>query len=260
MDRSLLVSLILLILGILELIVKIFRCDLGEYYSLFWIHLIFLISLFYWPQYISGIVYPRIGLLSSEFRLFLNSLLKAAYYLLFVAVILVLILVIFRKAITDSMLFLPLILFWPIYVYHQIKPNVKPAILPFTISMVTLVAIQFTNPANPKLETFDAYLKDFEAVVLMVKNGEIKPNDGGTEAELPCQYRHLVGCPNRKIGIQKEGNARVIYFCNEIKMWGSGREDFIYRSDGKDISIKDSENGKEIRKLRDNWFWKIEEY
>jgi hypothetical protein len=297
------VSLIILILGILELIFKIFRCALGEYYSLFWIHLLFLIALFYWPQYVSGRFSQRTGLFSGEFRLFLSALIKAAYYLLFVAVIFVLILFIFRKAITDSMLFLPLLLFWPIYVFEQTKPNFKRAIIPFTISMVTMVAIQLTNPANPKLETFNAYLKDFEAVVSMVKNGEIKPDqedaetrgrgDTGSslttfypssskleslgfrnevslrpfqdteesEAELPCQYRHLVGCPNRKIRIESSGKAKVIYFCNELKMWGAGREDFVYRSDGKDISVKSVGNGNlEIRKLRNNWFWKVEKF
>lgn len=256
------VSLILLILGILELILKIFRCALGEYYSLFWIHLIFIIALFYWPQYVSGRLPPQTGLFSAEFRLFLSALMKAAYYLLFVSVIFVVILFIFRKAITDSMLFLPLLLFWPIYVFEQTKPNFKPAILPFTISMVTMVAVQFTNPANPKLETFNAYLKDFEAVVTMVKNGEIKPDQvGESETELPCQYRHLVGCPNRKIGIERSGNAKVIYFCNELKNWGRGRKEFIYRADGKDISVKSAENGNlEIRKLRDKWFWKVESF
>ncbi len=261
-DIKMRVSLILLILGILELTLKIFRCALGEYYSLFWIHLIFLIALFYWPQYLSGRFPQQTGLFSAEFRLFLSAAIKAAYYLLFVSVIFVLILFIFRKAITDSMLFLPLVLFWPIYVFEQTKPNFKPAILPFTISMVTMVAIQFTNPANPKLETFNVYLKDFEAVVSMVKNLEIKPDDAGeSEAELPCQYRHLVGCPNRRIRIENAGNAKVIYFCNEIKMWGAGREEFIYRSDGKDIPVKPAGNGKvEIRKLRDNWFWKVEKF
>lgn len=256
------VSLILLILGILELILKIFRCTLGEYYSLFWIHLIFLIALFYWPQYLSGRFSQQTGLFSAEFRLFLSALIKAAYYLLFVSVIFVLILFIFRKAITDSMLFLPMLLFWPIYVFEQIKPNFKRAMIPFTISILTMLAIQLTNPANPKLETFNAYVKDFETVVSMVKNGEVKPDDvGKSEAELPCQYRHLVGCPNRQIRIENLGKAQVIYFCNELKMWGAGRKEFIYRSDGKNISVKPGLNGNlEIRKLTDNWFWKVEKF
>jgi hypothetical protein len=257
------ISLVLLIIGCLDIVLKIFRCYLGEYYSLFWIHLLFLISLFYWPQYLSGRFYlPQTSLLSSHFRLFLNSLMKAAYYLLAVSLILLLILSVLRQGISDSVIFLPLLFFWPVYVFFQVRPYIKQALLPFSISMMTLLAIQFTNPANPSLETFNNYVNDFEVIVSRVQSGEIKPenNQGLLEIELPCQYRHLVGCPNRKARIEKEGNTTLIYFCNKIRLGGSGREEFVYRSDGKNISVNSSDQSKhlEVRQLTDRWFWKAE--
>jgi hypothetical protein len=263
-SKSLAISSVLAILAVLEFVLKIWRCQLGEYYSLFWIHLGFLIFLFYWPIYLSPRFFlPPSELFSGYFRLFVNALVKAAYYLLFVAIALVISLVVFRKGISDSVVFLPLLLFWPVYVFQQVQPDFKSAVLPFVLSVGTIVGIQFTNPANPSFATFNSYLKDFETVVAMVKSGEIKPErDDLLEVELPCQYRYLVGCPNRKIRIEKVDNAIAIYFCQNIWMWGRGREQFVYRSDNKHVAVKSGESKEklEIVKLRDRWFWQVEDF
>ncbi|HEY9850726.1 MAG TPA: hypothetical protein V6D28_14765 [Leptolyngbyaceae cyanobacterium] len=261
--KNLIISLISLIFFGLEILFRIFKCYLGEFYSLFWINFAFLIFLFYWPTYFSA--NPAIGQPISQrerYRIFLTALLRAIFYLICFSILLVIILFFLKKGISDTLQFLPLLLFWPLYVSIQVRRNFRHIILPFAISMVTLVSIQLTNPANPTLKTFDNHLTGFEKVVAMVKSGEIatSANQVGAEILLPCEYRHLVGCPHRKIRISKEGKTDVIFFCSEMSFWGNRIAGFVYRSDNKDISVNTSGNSGilEVRKLKDNWFWQVE--
>lgn len=262
-DKAIVISVISLLLAALEIIFRIFKCNLGEYYSLFWINFGFLIFLFYWPTYFSA--NPAIShpvSFRERYRIFLTALLRAIFYLITVSIILVLILAVFRKGINDTLQFWPLLVFWPIYVIIQVKQNFRQLILPFTIAMLTMVGIQFTTPANPTLETFDRHLPAFEKIVALVKTGEIntKPDRTLSEIELPCEYRYLVGCPHRKIRLKKEGNTNIIFFCSEMPFWGNKTTGFVYRSDRKDISVTPSANSPylEIKKLKDHWFWQVE--
>ncbi|MCL1473655.1 hypothetical protein LAY57_23760 [Argonema antarcticum A004/B2] len=126
-----------------------------------------------------------------------------------------------------------------------------------------MILILLTIPANPTLETFNTHSKAFEEVVAIVKSGEIKTPPGQVVSQviLPCQYRYLVGCPNRKISITKQANTNIIFFCSDLAAWGNKNTGFVYRSDNEDISVKSSEKSPylEVRKLQDNWFWKIED-
>lgn len=259
--KNLIISLVSLIFFVLEIIFRIFKCNLGEFYSLFWINFTFLILLFYWPTYFSA--NPAISQPASKrerYRIFLTALLRAIFYLISFSILLVIILAFLKKGISDTLMFLPLLLFWPIYVLIQVRQNFRESVLPFAISMVTLVAIQLTNPVNPTLETFEQHLTGFEKVVAMVKSTEIATsvNQAGMEILLPCEYRHLVGCPHRKIRITKEGTTDIIFFCSEMSFWGNRVAGFIYRSDNKDIT-KNVAN-LEVKKLKTHWFWQVEGY
>lgn len=263
-SKVLIISLILLIFCCLELIFRIYKCYLGEFVSLFWINFGLLTFLFYWPTYFSA--NPAISKtlsLKEEYRIFLTALLRAIFFLMIYAIVLVIILAFWKIGISDTLLFWPLLFFWLIYVLIQVKQNFSKVILPFSITIITMILILFTIPANPKEETFNHHLKSFEEVVAMVKSGKIKtvPGQVVSEVLLPCQYRHLVGCPNRKISITKDGNTNIIFFCSDLAVWGNRNTGFVYRSDHKDISVKPSGNYPylEVRKLKDNWFWKIED-
>jgi len=259
-----LISLILLVFCCLELIFRIFKCYLGEFVSLFWINFAFLIFLFYWPTYFStnpAITQP--GSLIEEYRIILTALFRAIFFLIVFSILLVISLAVLKKGISDTLLFWSFLFLWPIYVFIQVKHNLRKAIVPFSLTIITMILILFTIPANPTRETFNTHLKAFEEVVVMVKSGEIKTPPGQVVSEviLPCQYRYLVGCPNRKITITKEANTNSIFFCSDLAVWGNRRTGFVYRSDNKDITVKPSGNSPylEVRKLKDNWFWKIED-
>lgn len=258
-SKNLIISLIALIFFVLEIIFRIFKCNLGEFYSLFWINFTWIIFLFYWPTYFSA--NPSISQPISKrerYRIFLTALLRAIFYLICFSILLVIILAILKKGISDTLTFLPLLLFWPLYVSIQVRQNLRYIILPFVISMVTLVSIQLTNPVNPTLETFDQHLTGFEKVVAMVKSGEIATKQAGSEILLPCKYRHLVGCPHRKIWTTKEGTTDIIFFCTEMSVWGNRMAGFVYRSDNKDIS--ENVANLDVKKLKDHWFWRVEGY
>lgn len=262
-NRAIVISAILLLLAALEIIFRIFKCNLGEYYSLFWINFAFLIFLFYWPTYFSAnptISHP--GSFRERYRIFLTALLRAIFYLITVSIILVFILAVFQKGIDDTLQFWPLLVLWPIYVIIQVKHKFRQVIVPFAIAMLTMVGIQFTTPANPSLETFDRHLPALEKIVAMVRTGELNPKSDRTlsEVELPCQYRYLVGCPHRKIRINKEGNTNTIFFCSEMSFWENKTTGFVYRSDNKDISVTPSATSPylAVKKLKEHWFWQVE--
>ena len=257
--KAIAISAISLLLAAIEIIFRIFKCNLGEYYSLFWINFGFLTFLFYWPTYFSANPAIRHPVSFQErYRIFLTALLRAIFYLITFSIILVLILAVFQKGINDTLQFWPLLVFWPIYVIIQVKHNFRQVIVPFAIGMLTMVGIQFTTPANPTLETFDRHLPAFEKIVAMVRKGELNPNL--SKIELPCEYRYLVGCPHRKISLTKEGNTNIIFFCSEISFWENKTTGFVYRSDRKDISAKPSVKSPylEVKKLKEHWFWQVE--
>lgn len=258
-----LISLILLVFCCLELIFRIFKCYLGEFVSLFWINFAFLIFLFYWPTYFSAnpaITQP--ASLKEEYRIFMTALLRSIFFLIIFSILLVISLAVLKKGISDTLLFWTFLFLWPIYIFIQVKQNFRKAIVPFSLTIITMILILLTIPANPTLETFNTHFKSFEEVVAMVKSGEIKTPPGQVVSEvlLPCQYRHLVGCPNRKISIQKIGKINIIYFCSDIAVLENKITGFVYRSDNEDISVKSSVKSPEVEivKLKDHWFWEVE--
>lgn len=262
-SKVLFISLILIIFWCLEIIFRIFKCYLGEFVTLFWINFAFLTFLFYWPTYFSpNLAISQPSSLKERYRIFLTALLRAIFFLLVYSIVLVIMLALWKIGISDTLLFLPLLILWQIYVVIQVKQNFRKVIIPFLLTITIVISILFTIPANPTLETFNNHLKSFEEVVAMVKSGEIKTDRDRVVSEvlLPCQYRHLVGCPNRKITITKEGNTNSIFFCSDLSAWANGKTGFVYRSDDKDISRKsgDRENFVEVKKLKNHWFWLVE--
>ncbi|MFB2970119.1 hypothetical protein ACE1CD_14180 [Aerosakkonema sp. BLCC-F183] len=258
------ISLILVIFCCLELIFRIYKCYLGEFVSLFWINFALLTFLFYWPTYFSANqAISQTVSVQEEYRIFLTALLRAIFFLIIYAIGLVLMLAVWKIGISDTLLFWPLLFFWVIYTVIQVKQNFPKIIIPFSLTIITTILVLLTVPANPTLATFDRHLQSFEEVVAMVKSGEIKtpPGQAVSEVLLPCDYRHLVGCPNRKISITKEGYINTIFFCSDLGVWGNRKTGFIYRSDRKDISVKPSGNYPylEVRKLKNHWFWKVED-
>ncbi|MFB2897710.1 hypothetical protein ACE1CI_32735 [Aerosakkonemataceae cyanobacterium BLCC-F50] len=172
--------------------------------------------------------------------------------MLFIAILMGFILSYLQQGVSDYLLFLPLLIIWPIYAFWELKQHCKKVIFPLAISIFTLVAIQLMNVPNPSLATFDEYFPAFAEVAAMVKRGELlteTTNNQKSEIKLPCKYRYLVGCPNRKIVVKQQGKAIEIFFCQDRSRFSQGITGFIYRSDGKDIS------NQEIRKLKENWFW-----
>ncbi|XWK86795.1 MAG: hypothetical protein U7127_21700 [Phormidium sp.] len=247
------VALIVLIVSCLQLVFRRFKCNLGEFYGLFWVNFLFSLVLFYWPPYLARKLNGNLfNSLAIRFSLFFNVLFKVGFYMLFIAIIMAFILSYLGLGVSDYLLFLPLLIIWPIYAFLELKQHWKKVILPFGISIFTLVAIQLMNLPNPSLTTFDEYFPAFAEVAAMVKRGELTTettNSQILEIKLPCRYRYLVGCPNRKIVVKKQGKAIEIFFCQDRSRFSQGSTGFVYRSDGKDIS------NQEIRKLKEKWFW-----
>jgi hypothetical protein len=172
--------------------------------------------------------------------------------MLIMAVVMAFILSYLQQGVSDNLLFLPLVIIWPVYAFLELKQHFIKAILPFGISIFTLIAIQLINIENPSLENFDKYFSAFSEVAVMVERGELSPdtiNNQISEIKLPCKYRYLVGCPNRKIVVKQQENATEIFFCEDRSRFSPGITGFVYRSDDKDIS------NQEIRKIKNNWFW-----
>ncbi|MFB2933811.1 hypothetical protein ACE1B6_00890 [Aerosakkonemataceae cyanobacterium BLCC-F154] len=247
------VALIVLIVSFLELIFRRFKCDLGEFFGLFWVNFLFLLVLFYWPPYLAKKFKGDLpNSLAIRFSLFFNILLKVAFYMLFIAILMAFILSYLQQGISDNLLFLPLIVIWPIYAFLELRQDLKKVILPFVISLFTLIAIQLLNVPNPTLATFDRYFASFKEVAIMVETGELSAdtsNNQVSEIKLPCKYRYLVGCPNRKIVVKQQKNATEIFFCQDRSRFSQGIKGFVYRSDGSEITLL----GR--RRLRENWFW-----
>lgn len=247
------VALIVLIVSCFELIFRRFKCNLGEFFGLFWVNFLFLLVLFYWPPYLARKFNGNLAnSLATRFSLFFKVLVKVAFYMLFVAILMAFILSYLQQGVSDYLLFLPLLIIWPVYAFLELKQLFRKAILPFGISILTLVAIQLMNVPNPSIATFDEYFPAFAEVAAMVQRGELSTettNNQISEIKLPCRYRYLVGCPNRKIVVKQQRKATEIFFCQDRSRFSQGITGFVYRSDGKDIS------NQEIRKLKENWFW-----
>ncbi|MBE9224831.1 hypothetical protein IQ264_05030 [Phormidium sp. LEGE 05292] len=247
------VALIVLIVSCLELIFRKFKCNLGEFFGLFWVNFLFLLVLFYWPPYLARKFNGNLSnSLAARFSLFFNVLFKIAFYMLFMAIFMVFILSYLQQGVSDYLLFVPLLIIWPIYAYLELKQHFIKCTLPLVISVFTLVVIQFLNVSNPSLATFDEYFPAFAEVAAMVQRGELPAqtsNNQISEIKLPCKYRYLIGCPNRKIVVKQQGNATEIFFCQDRSRFSQGITGFVYRSDGSDIS------NQKIRKLKENWFW-----
>ncbi|MGA9377613.1 MAG: hypothetical protein WBV73_02330 [Phormidium sp.] len=247
------VALIVFIVSFLELIFRRFKCDLGEFLGLFWVNFLFLLVLFYWPPYLARKFKGDLpNSLATRFSLFFKVLFKVAFYMLFIAILMAFILSYLQQGISDNLLFLPLIIIWPVYAFLELRQDLKKVILPFLISIFTLIAIQLLNVPNPTLATFDQYFAAFKEVAIMVEKGELSAdtsNNQVSEIKLPCKYRYLVGCPNRKIVVKQQRNATEIFFCQDRSRFSQGIKGFVYRSDGEDIS------NQKMRKIRENWFW-----
>ena len=247
------VAVVVLIASCLELIFRQFKCNLGEFFGLFWVNFLFLLVLFYWPVYlIKKFNGDLLNSLATRFSLFFNVLLKVAFYMLFVAIAMAFTLSYLQQSVSDNLLFLPLLFIWPIYAFLELKQYLRKAILPFLISICALITIQFLNIHNPSLASFDEDLPAFTEVVNLVQRGELlaeKTHSKVSEIKLPCKYRYLVGCPNRKIIVKQRGKAIEIFFCPDRSRFSQAITGFVYRSDGVDIS------NQEIRKLKANWFW-----
>ena len=143
--------------------------------------------------------------------------------------------------------------------WKQLKPRErKAAIVPWGISLMICLAIFFSEPPHITPGNFNSKLADFEAVVALVDSGKLTP-DAYQFVELPCQYSYLANRGRKfntgSIKITKEGEAKIIQFRQRTYGFGDGADDFIYRSDNKDISRPVNPFGDGVIKLRDHWFW-----
>jgi hypothetical protein len=148
----------------------------------------------------------------------------------------------------------------------QIKAQeIKKALLPWGISSAICLAVFFSETPYITPINFNSKLADFEAVVALVDSGKLVPNVYGS-VELPCKYSYLAnrGMKNYRgsIKITKEGEAKIIQFLQRTYGFGDGADNFIYRSDNKDISQFRPENsyGIGVVKLKDHWFWQTIRY
>ncbi|MBD1832619.1 hypothetical protein H6F61_07890, partial [Cyanobacteria bacterium FACHB-472] len=137
----------------------------------------------------------------------------------------------------------------------------KKALIPWGISSAICLAVLFSETPYITSETFNSKLADFEAVVALVDSGKLVPDPSYGYVELPCKYSYLAnrGMKNYRgsIKITKERDAKIIQFRQRTYGFGDGADNFIYRSDNKDISqfrAKDS-YGIRVVKLKDHWFW-----
>ncbi len=132
----------------------------------------------------------------------------------------------------------------------------KKALIPWGMSLIICSSVFFSETPYTTPITFHSKLADFEAVVALVDSGKLT-----SRAELPCQYNYLanggVKSNRGRITITKEKETTIITFWQQD--YGLDRSDtVIYRSDNKDISLRNSSYSHEIFKLKNHWFWEIE--
>jgi hypothetical protein len=136
--------------------------------------------------------------------------------------------------------------------------ELKAAIVPWGISSMICVAIFFSEKPQITPINFNSKLADFEAVVALVDSGKLTPDVHGS-VTLPCRYSHLSNSGNKfkkgRIIITKEGEVKIIWFRQRNYWWIDGTNEFIYRSDNKDISKLYIRSGNSVVKVEDHWFW-----
>lgn len=143
--------------------------------------------------------------------------------------------------------------------WKQIKPRErKAALIPWGISLMICLAIFYSEHPDIKPKNFAAKSSEFAAVVALVDSGKLTPDNNGFSS-LPCRYSYLANSGSKfgqgRIKITKEEEATIIQFQQKIYGFGDGVDDFIYRSDNKDISRPPNSLGDGVIKLKDHWFW-----
>ncbi len=159
----------------------------------------------------------------------------------------------FDSLVMVLLIFPVLIFMMPVSVFYLIHyrshPERRP-IIPLAINWLTLfLIIVGTHSSFPVFLNFWMNLADREAVIEMVKEGELKDGDW-----VPADYRHVSGSKN--IHSSSDQESLEVRFENS-GFWLTHRSRFIYRDDDK---IPTDSTTKcvgilELKKMKENWYW-----
>lgn len=144
-----------------------------------------------------------------------------------------------------------------VYFIRNVRKERYRSIIPFSISIITILIIWFVPFTNIILEIdFKMNLKDREKVVSMIQTGELVPDISYNESliTLPKGYAHL-SKGGGQVVVEREGEKlKVLFFTfRGILDNFSG---FTYISDNSELQ-KGSFNADlhQVRKKKDNWYW-----
>lgn len=142
------------------------------------------------------------------------------------------------------------------FIRHMRKERFR-AIIPFTISIITILIVWFVSFTNIILTCdFNMNLKDREKVVSMIHSGELVSNVSHNKSliALPKEYAHLSKGGGEVI-VEREGDRlKVLFFTFRGVL--DGFSGFVYISD--DSGLHDggfSTDFFQIEKKKEHWYW-----
>jgi hypothetical protein len=142
------------------------------------------------------------------------------------------------------------------FIRHMRKERFR-SIIPFTISIITILIVWFVPFTNIILTwDFNMNLKDREKVVSMINSGELVSNVSHNKSliALPKEYAHLSKGGGEVI-VEREGDRlKVLFFTFRGVL--DGFSGFVYISDDSGLQEGGfSTDFLQIEKKKEHWYW-----
>jgi hypothetical protein len=142
-------------------------------------------------------------------------------------------------------------------VVYCVRNNRLAALMPITISIVTILIVWFVPFTGIALtQDFEANLKGREKVISIIQIRELSPNVSHNESliALPKEYAHL-SKGGGEVVVERDGDTLKVFFFT-FRGLLDNFSGFAYISDNTELYQGDF-NGdfQEIEKKKEHWYW-----
>ncbi|MBU3128653.1 hypothetical protein [Clostridium tagluense] len=156
-----------------------------------------------------------------------------------------------------GLVFLASLISGVVYCVRTIRNEKFAALMPITISIVTILIVCFVPFTDIMLaRDFNSNLKDREKVVSIIKTGKLVPNISHNESliALPKEYAHL-SKGGGELVVKMEGDTLKVFFYT-FRGVLDNFSGFAYISDDTALYQGDF-NGDfhQIKKKKEHWYW-----
>jgi hypothetical protein len=144
-----------------------------------------------------------------------------------------------------------------IYIFFNLKRHKAKALLPFLINIITFLLVVYVPFTDIWLYLdFQTNFAERKQVISLVESGELKPNVSYTDTliALPEEYKNT-SKGGGDILLEKKGDKKMILFFT-FRGISDNFSGFVYSPDNQKPSSGDfSGDFKQIKKIKDRWFW-----